>query len=246
MMGILSSEGFSIHELSEKLNAHPKLEGRDMVSLVTRGDVCTWDVSVEPKWYPHLNHSAKKKQYRVAVYDYGIKHNILRLLTTFGFKTEVFPADTPPEKVKEFKPDGLFLSNGPGDPSALSAVIKSVSELMKYKPVFGICLGHQIIGLAAGATTFKFGHHGCNHPVKDLKTGVIEITSQNHNYAIDPDSMEKVGFELTHRNLNDGTVEGMRHKDWPVFCVQYHPEASPGPHDSLYLFSQFRELMEKS
>jgi len=248
MMGILSSEGFSIQELSKKLKAYPKIEGRDLVCHVTRNDVMSWDTCVDPEWYPQLDHSAGKKQYRIAAYDFGIKHNILRLLSSHGFQTDVFPADTPPEKIKEYKPDGIFLSNGPGDPSALETVIQSVRALMQYKPVFGICLGHQIIGLAAGAKTYKmkFGHHGCNHPVKDLKTGVIEITSQNHNYAIDPGSMEKAGFELTHKNLNDGTVEGIRHREWPVFCVQYHPEASPGPHDSVYLFSQFRELIEKS
>ena len=157
------------------------------------------------------------------------------------------PAATPAAAVMEMKPDGVFLSNGPGDPEAVPYLVDSVRELLGKVPVFGICLGHQILGLAAGGRTYKlpFGHHGANHPVKDLATGKIEITSQNHGFAVDPDSVAKHGWEPSHVNLNDSTCEGLRHCEWPVFSVQYHPEASPGPHDANYLFRRFRELMKR-
>jgi carbamoyl-phosphate synthase small subunit len=186
-------------------------------------------------------------RFHIVAYDYGIKHNILRLLRQKGFRVTVVPADTSAEKVLSLNPDGIFLSNGPGDPAALSYAHTAVRNLMGRKPIFGICLGHQVLGFAYGGSTFKlkFGHRGANQPVKDLHTGRVAITSQNHGFAVDPKSLPPE-IELTHINLNDGTVEGMRHKQLPIFSVQYHPEAAPGPHDASYFFAQFAELIEKN
>ena len=186
-------------------------------------------------------------RFRVVAFDSGIKRNILRQLSSLGCEVEVVPANTPAAAVLERKPDGVFLSNGPGDPEAVPYLVESVRGLIGKAPIFGICLGNQILGLAFGGRTYKlkFGHHGANHPVKDLLTGRVEITAQNHGFAVDPKSVEKAGLEETHVNLNDGTSEGMRHRELPVFSVQYHPEASPGPHDSHYLFERFIELMER-
>ena len=246
MMGILSTENRSIRELSDELSAYPKMQGHDMVRHVTRQKEEKWDEKAAASWYHGNVISGVKKMKHVVAYDYGIKRNILRLLTAFGLDVTVVPAFTPVERIKEMAPDGLFLSNGPGDPEGVDYAVKSVRALASSIPVFGICLGHQLLGLAFGAHTYKmkFGHHCSNHPVKNLITEDIEITSQNHNYAVDPETLTKAGFELTHRNLNDCTVEGMRHRELPVFSVQYHPEASPGPHDSLYLFRYFYELMK--
>jgi carbamoyl-phosphate synthase small subunit len=184
-------------------------------------------------------------RFSVVAYDAGIKLNILRQLRTAGCEVTVVPADTRAEAVLERRPDGVFLSNGPGDPEAVPYLVESVRALIGRVPIFGICLGHQIIGLAARGRTYKlsFGHHGANHPVRDLATGRVEITSQNHNFAVDPASVAGGGWEATHLNLNDGTCEGLRHRELPVFCVQYHPEASPGPHDANYLFRRFTDLM---
>lgn len=184
--------------------------------------------------------------YQVVAYDFGIKLNILRQLRQAGFQVTVVPAGTSAEEVLALKPDGVFLSNGPGDPAALDYIHKAVKDLMGRKPVFGICLGHQLLSYAFGGKTFKlkFGHHGGNQPVKDLLTGKVAITSQNHNFATDPDSLPS-SIEVTHLNLNDNTVEGMRHKELPVFSVQYHPEAAPGPHDAGYFFGEFRKLIEE-
>jgi carbamoyl-phosphate synthase small subunit len=181
----------------------------------------------------------------VVAFDAGIKFNILRQLRAAGCDVTVVPADTPAPAVLERRPDGVFLSNGPGDPEGVPYLIDSVRTLLGRVPIFGICLGHQIIGLAAGGRTYKlpFGHHGANHPVKDLATGRVEITSQNHGFAVDPASLAGRGWEPSHVNLNDTTCEGLRHTELPVFCVQYHPEASPGPHDANYLFHRFTELM---
>jgi carbamoyl-phosphate synthase small subunit len=186
-------------------------------------------------------------RHRVVAFDSGIKQNILRCLTALGCEVSVVPADTTAAAVLERKPDGIFLSNGPGDPEAVPYLIETVRGLIGRAPIFGICLGNQILGLAFGGSTYKlpFGHHGGNHPVKDLATGRVEITSQNHGFVVDPRSVEKFGLEETHVNLNDGTSEGMRHRELPIFSVQYHPEASPGPHDAHYLFRRFADLMTK-
>jgi carbamoyl-phosphate synthase small subunit len=187
------------------------------------------------------------RRLRVAAYDFGIKYNILRRLDAYGCDTHVFPATAPATDLLAVDPDGIFLSNGPGDPAALSYAIDNVRELVRAeRPLFGICLGHQILGLAVGGETFKlkFGHRGANHPVKELSSGKVEITSQNHGFAVDPGSLP-ADVSVTHVNLYDGTVEGFRHATRPIFSVQYHPEASPGPHDADYLFRQFLESMEK-
>ena len=183
----------------------------------------------------------------MVAYDFGIKTNILRRLTDLGCKITVVPSKTEPRDVLAMEPDGIFLSNGPGDPEGVAYAIENVNKLIGKKPIFGICLGHQIISLALGGKTYKlkFGHRGGNQPVKNLKTGKVEITSQNHSFAVDPDSL-KSGVEITHINLNDDTVEGLRHKEFPLFSVQYHPESSPGPHDSGYLFDEFIDLMKNS
>jgi carbamoyl-phosphate synthase small subunit len=184
--------------------------------------------------------------HRIVAYDFGLKHNILRHLRQEGFGVTVVPATTPPADVLAMKPDGVFLGNGPGDPAALNYAHETVRALLGKTPIFGICLGHQVLGYAYGGKTYKlkFGHHGGNQPVKDLSTGKVTITAQNHGFAVDPESLP-ANVEVTHINLNDGTVEGMRHREAPVFSVQYHPEAAPGPHDATYFFGQFRKLIEE-
>ena len=184
----------------------------------------------------------------IVAYDFGMKYNILRRLRQHGFRVQVLPATAPASEALKYKPQGFFLSNGPGDPAALGYAVQTVKDLIGTGiPIFGICLGHQILGQAFGGKTFKlkFGHRGGNQPVKDLKSGKIEITSQNHGFAVDPDSLPR-DVEVDRINLNDQTVEGMHHKKKPIFCVQYHPEASPGPHDSTPLFAEFRELIAKA
>jgi carbamoyl-phosphate synthase small subunit len=228
---------------------HPSLEGRDLVREVTTAAAYGWD---EPVWEgprapsrglvepPPLRHN-------VVAYDYGIKRGILRRLRSSGCRVTVVPAATPAREVLAMKPDGVFLSNGPGDPAAVGYAVEAARELCSAKlPVFGICLGHQILGLALGGKTYKlkFGHHGANHPVMDLGTRKVEITSQNHGFAVDVDSMAGKAV-LSHVSLNDKTVEGMRHGELPVFSVQYHPEASPGPNDASYLFDRFCASMEE-
>lgn len=247
MMGILTTEDTPLSQLNEKLLRYPKIEGRDLVKYVTIDKQEVWKESIDSSWYYDFIKPLGDRTFCVVAYDFGIKRNILRLMTALGLEVTLVPASTSAEEVKKMKPDGIFLSNGPGDPEGIPYAIENVKKLIDYRPLFGICLGNQILGLAMGAKTYKlkFGHHGSNHPVKDLKTGAIEITAQNHNFAVESKSLEKAGFDLTHRNLNDGTVEGIQHRELPIFSVQYHPEASPGPHDSLYLFERFYQMMEK-
>jgi carbamoyl-phosphate synthase small subunit len=235
-----------------KARAHPSLEGRDLVREVTTDKAYSWTETVwagprpgDPAGSPFAD--APESRHRVVAYDFGMKRGILRRLRSSGCQVTVVPAQTAAKEVLRLKPDGVFLSNGPGDPAALGYAVEAARELCAAKlPVFGICLGHQILGLALGGKTYKlkFGHHGANHPVMDLGTQKVEITSQNHGFAVDVDSMEGRAV-LSHVSLNDRTVEGMRHGTLPVFSVQYHPEASPGPNDASYLFDRFRALMEE-
>ncbi len=241
--GIISTEEQDAERLVARARALPGLVGRDLVSDVTVERPHGWD---EGQWDLVRGYlPPAPARYRVVAFDSGIKRNILRCLAALGCEVEVVPARTPAAVVLEREPDGVFLSNGPGDPEGVGYLIESVRGLIGKAPIFGICLGNQILGLAFGGTTYKlkFGHHGANHPVKELLTGRVEITAQNHGFAVDPRSVERFGLEETHVNLNDGTSEGMRHRELPVFSVQYHPEASPGPHDAHYLFHRFVDLM---
>jgi carbamoyl-phosphate synthase small subunit len=240
-MGIISSTDLDPESLLEKVRKHPGISAFDLVKDVTADVRYPWTEGCWRSCAVEKNIASS----RVVVYDFGIKFNILRNLVEAGFDVTVVPAQTPAEEVLDMEPDGIILSNGPGDPGTVSYAIENAKKLMGEKPIFGICLGHQILGLAMGGRTYKlkFGHHGGNHPVKDLGTGRVEITSQNHNYCVDIRSL-KGQVELTHKNLYDGTEEGMRHVELPVFSVQHHPEAGPGPNDSVHLFRRFRDLVE--
>jgi len=253
MRGVIATGQVDPAALVEKARAIPKMEGADLVQGVTCDSAFEW------RQYPGRvgdeDHAAfgipaearAKRRLRVAAYDFGVKYNILRRLDAYGCDVHVFPASAPAAELRKIEPDGIFLSNGPGDPAALPYAINNVRELVNGDvPMFGICLGHQILGLAVGGKTFKlkFGHRGANHPVKEHQSGKVEITSQNHGFAVDPQSLPS-DVTVTHTNLYDGTVEGFRHLTKPIFSVQYHPEASPGPHDADYLFRQFIETMEK-
>ncbi len=243
--GIISSVEAEPARLLERTRALPGLVGRDLVAEVTAAAPYTWS---EGTWELSRGYVAPPApRFSVVAYDCGIKLNILRQLCAAACDVTVVPAATPAAEVLARKPDGVFLSNGPGDPEGVPYLIESVRRLLGRVPIFGICLGHQILGLAAGGRTYKlpFGHHGANHPVKDTTTGKVEITAQNHGFAVDPASVTSLGWEPTHLNLNDGTCEGLRHREWPVFSVQYHPEASPGPHDANYLFRRFTDLMTR-
>jgi carbamoyl-phosphate synthase small subunit len=247
MRGIVSTTDLDDASLLKKVAASPRMLNLDLATKVTCGSPFEWDqVDNTPFALPTLVAPPEETLFNVIAYDFGIKRNILRRLTGYGCAVTVVPATYPAEKVLEFNPDGIFLSNGPGDPAAVSVAIENIKQLIGKKPIFGICLGHQLIGLALGGKTFKlkFGHRGSNHPVKNLITGRIEITSQNHGFAVDPESLDKDQIEITHVNLNDGTNEGFRHRELPLFSVQYHPEASPGPHDSDYLFRDFIAMMK--
>lgn len=248
MKAALSTDGASPRELIEMARAWEGLEGRDVVRAVTCSEPYHWIEGGIRQFQPHRFRPAESHPFHVVAYDFGVKRNILRRLVDHGCRVTVVPADTPPEDVLALSPDGIFLSNGPGDPAGVPYAVAAVAKLLQTGlPMFGICLGHQLLGLALGGRTYKlkFGHHGGNQPVRDEATGIVQITAQNHNYAVDPNSLDPSQVEITHWNLNDGTVEGMRLKDRPVFSVQYHPEASPGPHDADYLFGRFVELMRR-
>ena len=249
MRGVISTAVEDTDALVAKARAHKKMDGTDLASVVTTKKSYVWDAN-EPKnetgdkLLPAADASAVQ-QLHVVAYDYGIKQNILRMLARENCHVTVVPATTPAAEVLAMNPDGVFFSNGPGDPEPLDYAVKNVQEIQGKKPIFGICLGHQVFGLALGGKTYKlkFGHHGGNHPIKNLETGRVEITAQNHNFNVDPKSLPDDVLQ-THINLNDNTLAGLRHKTDPMFSVQYHPEASPGPHDSHYLFRQFRKMME--
>lgn len=246
MRGVISTVDMDNDSLRKKALSSPLMEGRDLVSGLGQTErVRKWTQGAVSEFTPKVNPGRKK--FNIVAIDYGIKFAILRYLVESGCNVIVAGADAPAEEILSHKPDGIFLSNGPGDPAVLTGAVKTVKTLAYKLPVFGICLGHQIMSLAFGAKTYKlkFGHRGANHPVKDLITDKIEITCQNHGFAVDPDTLAKTELEITHVNLNDRTVEGVRHKKLPVFSVQFHPEASPGPHDSLHLFERFTGLMEK-
>lgn len=237
MKAIISTEDFDAKSLAAKLKAAPDMVGADWVKEVTTKKKYIWK-----------DNATGPKQYKVAAIDCGIKFNILRILSRLGCEVHVFPASVTLDEVMAIEPDGVFLSNGPGDPAAVTYVIDLVKQLIGKRPVFGICLGNQILGHALGGKTYKlkFGHHGVNHPVKDYVGNRIGITSQNHGFCIDMNSLNKNEVEMIHANLNDQTVEGIRHKKYPVYSIQYHPEAAPGPTDAQYMFEDFIELMKKN
>ena len=254
MKACLTNEEMSIEDAVRRALEGEGVIGMDYVREVSTPEIYQWDPDNElSKPWTIQNGDGERAQpslppvrFRIAAYDYGIKRNILRLLRQKGFGVTVVPASTSADDVLATNPDGVFLSNGPGDPAALPYAHKVVKDLMGKKPIFDICHGHQILGIAFGGSTFKlkFGHRGANQPVKDLRSGKVAITAQNHGFAVDPNSLPK-SVEVTHINLNDKTVEGMRHKELPIFSVQYHPEAAPGPHDASYFFDQFADLIEK-
>ena len=243
MRGVISNRETDKNNLKKKAQNTPDIVRRDMVKEVTCPKGYEWTEGV---WRLEASETPPpSKIFNVVAYDFGIKKNILRSLVTAGCRVRVVPASTPWQEVLSLNPDGVFLSNGPGDPQGVPYAVQNIQGLMEKKPIFGICLGHQLLALALGFDTYKlrFGHHGGNHPVMDLKTGKIEITSQNHCFSVKEDAVPDF-IEVTHVNLNDRTIEGMRHKEWPLFSVQYHPEAAPGPHDSTYLFHRFTEIMD--
>jgi len=251
MRGVVSSLESTPQNLIAKARSVPSMSGRDLAEGVSTKQRYVWDAPVltivPGRRAENAAAQRPEPKFHVVAYDYGIKQNILRRLVTSGCRVTVVPALTSAEEVLTLKPDGVFLSNGPGDPAPLQVEAENIRKLFGKKPIFGICLGHQVLGLAFGGKTYKlkFGHRGGNHPVMNAITKKVEITAHNHGFAVDPDSLPSSQIELTHWNLNDQTLEGFRHRSMPVFSVQYHPEASPGPHDSHYLFGEFTKMMEE-
>jgi carbamoyl-phosphate synthase small subunit len=247
MKAVLSTDDLDRDRLIEKAKTSPGLIGRDLVKEVTCEKLFPWTSRNDSQFSDyHSQPSASHFRPKVVALDYGIKYNILRSLCDWNCEVTVLPASSSAGSILSLHPDGILLSNGPGDPEGVPYAIETVRQLIGKKPIFGICLGHQLLGLALGGRTFKlkFGHRGANQPVKDLKTGKVMITSQNHGFCVDPHSLDPAEVELTQINLNDQTLEGMRHKRFPIFSVQYHPEASPGPHDTQNLFGEFIRMLE--
>lgn len=254
LRGMVSTDGTPSDQLIHEAKQLPSMAGQELASRVSCAKPYDWsqgsiELATSP-WTEQMGEAegnGEQRKFRVVAFDFGIKQNILRLLSDHHCEVGVVPAKTAAEDVLGMHPDGVFLSNGPGDPEPMDYAVQNLRKLLGRVPVFGICLGHQVCGLALGGRTYKlkFGHHGSNHPVKNLLTNQVEITAQNHGFCVDPDSLPSGDVEPTHINLNDQTNEGIRHKSLPLFSVQYHPEASPGPHDSHYLFSQFTDMMKE-
>jgi len=264
LRGVVSTDGGAAEALIAEARALPSMAGQELASQVTCAKAYRWERGSIPlaasyaaaasapsgtnaRAVATAARNAGERRYKVVAYDFGIKQNILRMLVDHNCDVTVVPAATLAEDILAMKPDGVFLSNGPGDPEPITFAVRNIQKLMGRVPIFGICLGHQLCGIALGGKTFKlkFGHHGSNHPVKNLLTEKVEITAQNHGFCVDPESLPSSDVEITHVNLNDHTNEGMRHRSLPLFSVQYHPEASPGPHDARYLFEQFTDMMTK-
>jgi carbamoyl-phosphate synthase small subunit len=252
MRAIISTDDLTPASLVKRANEIPKMAGLNLAKVVTTPNPFYWE-SGKPQFFNSDSRPLDKTIWRhrgvkrsVIAFDFGIKFNILRQLEQAGFELVVVPSATSAGTIEAMAPDGILLSNGPGDPEPVSDAIETIRSLLDYRPIFGICLGHQLLGLALGAKTFKlkFGHRGANQPVKNFRSGRVEITSQNHGFAVDSESLQENDVEITHINLNDNTLEGFRHRKYPIFSVQYHPEASPGPHDARYLFDEFKEMMK--